>query len=585
MIFRYIPQKDRYDQPDFGSLIEYRTRQAADDIEKARDELADLVSVVVGLEKKLTAQARTELEERLRLRVEELAAHESERPAEVPAPPKAEADSEATEELEELQDQIARLDSEIAARQEEQTAATRRVEDVRQLRQAIARDVATLSGLKSRFDELFNDTDVSFRDVVKVEVDYSQMDAEIGRLTARLDEIAARLSAPDVTGANQPDAEGEEGLRPPSLVVERLRLVERQQELTARLAKPARDYATYLAESKKWTTVHDELAGAGDSPGNGTKAWLERELSRQKSEYPAALATARENVSRKAGEIFALKLQLAQFYNEIKAAIDTEIARCRNELGEYAMSVDVDLHLDEGFSDAFFEQINQRAVGTFRGIEDGRDRLNEVLEAVSSWKDDKAVFSALDEIVGRLHEDKRPESANETRNPFHQVASRHTLEELYEFLFGFEFLEPKYDLRVDGKDLSELSPGERGGLLLIFYLMLDRRDIPLVIDQPEDNLDNRSVYEVLVRFIKQAKARRQIVLVTHNPNLAVVADAEQIVHVQLEKTPRKNAFSFASGSIEAPEINRALVDILEGTLPAFDNRRLKYRPQGTSTEG
>ncbi len=116
-------------------------------------------------------------------------------------------------------------------------------------------------------------------------------------------------------------------------------------------------------------------------------------------------------------------------------------------------------------------------------------------------------------------------------------------------------------------------------LLLIFYLMLDRQDIPLVIDQPEDNLDNKSVYEILVTFIKQAKKRRQIILVTHNPNLAVVADAEQIIHVSIDKKDSKHDFDFFAGAIEEPRINQAVVDILEGTLPAFDNRRLKYRKQ------
>ena len=100
--------------------------------------------------------------------------------------------------------------------------------------------------------------------------------------------------------------------------------------------------------------------------------------------------------------------------------------------------------------------------------------------------------------------------------------------------------------------------------MLIFYLMLDRQDIPLVIDQPEDNLDNKSVYEILVTFIKQAKKRRQIILVTHNPNLAVVADAEQIIHVSIDKKDGKRDFDFLSGSIEDACINRILVDILEG---------------------
>jgi predicted ATPase len=160
------------------------------------------------------------------------------------------------------------------------------------------------------------------------------------------------------------------------------------------------------------------------------------------------------------------------------------------------------------------------------------------------------------------------------------MKGKRTVQELYDYLFAFDYLRTKYDLKVDQKKLSELSPGERGGLLLIFYLMLDRQDIPLIIDQPEDNLDNKSVYEILVTFIKQAKKRRQIILVTHNPNLAVVADAEQIIHVSIDKKDGKHDFDFFSGAIEAPRVNQAVVDILEGTLPAFDNRRLKYRKHG-----
>jgi DNA repair ATPase RecN len=77
--------------------------------------------------------------------------------------------------------------------------------------------------------------------------------------------------------------------------------------------------------------------------------------------------------------------------------------------------------------------------------------------------------------------------------------------------------------------------------------------------------------------LKKAKKRRQIIMVTHNPNLAVVADAEQIINVSIDKADSRHDFDFRSGAIENPEINKAVVEILEGTMPAFDNRRLKYR--------
>jgi predicted ATPase len=125
------------------------------------------------------------------------------------------------------------------------------------------------------------------------------------------------------------------------------------------------------------------------------------------------------------------------------------------------------------------------------------------------------------------------------------------------------------------KELHQLSPGERGTLLLVFYLLVDKDDIPLIIDQPEENLDNQTVYELLVPCVKEAKQRRQILIVTHNPNLAVVCDAEQVVCADLDK---KNNYrmQYVTGAIESLGLNKAVVDILEGTKPAFDNRESKY---------
>jgi len=138
-----------------------------------------------------------------------------------------------------------------------------------------------------------------------------------------------------------------------------------------------------------------------------------------------------------------------------------------------------------------------------------------------------------------------------------------------------EFLEKNYQLKQGNKTLEQLSPGERGALLLVFYLLLDNNDIPLVIDQPEDNLDNHSVATILVPFIRVAKKKRQIIMVTHNPNLAVVSDAEQVIYVNLDKE-NNYIFSTISGSIEDKKVNKKIVDVLEGAMPAFNTRKRKY---------
>jgi predicted ATP-dependent endonuclease of OLD family len=158
-----------------------------------------------------------------------------------------------------------------------------------------------------------------------------------------------------------------------------------------------------------------------------------------------------------------------------------------------------------------------------------------------------------------------------------QLVQSETVQGLYDFLFSLGYLSPIYRLTWDGKGLEQLSPGERGNLLLIFYLLVDRDDIPLVIDQPEENLDNQTVVRTLVPCIKDAKKRRQIVMVTHNPNLAVVCDAEQVIYAEIRKD-QGNEVRYIGGSIEDPVMNQKIIDVLEGTRPAFDQRDARYQP-------
>jgi predicted ATPase len=120
-----------------------------------------------------------------------------------------------------------------------------------------------------------------------------------------------------------------------------------------------------------------------------------------------------------------------------------------------------------------------------------------------------------------------------------------------------------------------LSPGERGTLLLVFYLLIDKGDTPLIIDQPEGNLDNHTVAKVLVDCIKETRKKRQVFIVTHNPNLAVVCDADQVVHASMDKA-NGNAITYTSGSLENPVMSKYVTDVLEGTRWAFDVRDSKY---------
>lgn len=585
VIFRYVKPQDQHGRMNLDDLIQYRTQQAQDDIAQKKQELHQINANVVAVEKKLTEDYRKELEEKIRLKKEDLDAHAKAKQEERQNP-EASAGTPTTEsaQVQTLTEQVVALAEKIVQLNTERVAVSDAVENLRQVRQAIEREAGTLRGLETMYQDTLAAAGLRFDQIVTLTLDYTALDAVIAQNGQRLREIEALLlTADDIAAMDGPDETAAQTARDAaaaaSFVCQKAALEAQKTEIVERLGKPAREYQHYLNDLRRWTDREKELRGDDQNPGAETLNGLEKELGNIRTLYPKRLRAARAERERISQEIFSMKRGLTQFYNAIKQSIDGEIAKCRQHLGEYNIAIEAGLRFNPSFFDDFLRFINQAAVGSFRGQEDGRVMLRGLIDDVTDWENDQQVFAALSAIVEALHTDKREDVAplNAHRDVFKQMKGQKSVQELYDYLFGFDYLGTKYDLKVDGKDLSELSPGERGGLLLIFYLMLDRQDIPLVIDQPEDNLDNKSVYEILVTFIKQAKKRRQIILVTHNPNLAVVADAEQIVHVSIDKKDGKHDFDFFSGAIEEPRINQAVVDILEGTLPAFDNRRLKYR--------
>jgi predicted ATPase len=105
--------------------------------------------------------------------------------------------------------------------------------------------------------------------------------------------------------------------------------------------------------------------------------------------------------------------------------------------------------------------------------------------------------------------------------------------------------------------------------------LVDKGRNPIILDQPEENLDNETVVSLLVPVLTEAKKRRQIIMVTHNPNLAVVCDAEQVIWSSFDRK-KGSTISYVAGAIENSAINGHVVNVLEGTMPAFSNRRTKY---------
>jgi ABC-type cobalamin/Fe3+-siderophores transport system ATPase subunit/predicted metal-dependent phosphoesterase TrpH len=127
-------------------------------------------------------------------------------------------------------------------------------------------------------------------------------------------------------------------------------------------------------------------------------------------------------------------------------------------------------------------------------------------------------------------------------------------------------------VRFVPRDFKRLSLGQQQSVLLALMLTSESR-APLIVDQPEDNLDSEFIYKTLVPVIRAAKERRQVIVVTHNANIAVLGDAELII--ALRATAEK-ATIVTRGSIDHPETCEAACNILEGSREAFDRRAAVY---------
>ncbi|NJR79346.1 TrlF family AAA-like ATPase [Sphingomonas corticis] len=148
------------------------------------------------------------------------------------------------------------------------------------------------------------------------------------------------------------------------------------------------------------------------------------------------------------------------------------------------------------------------------------------------------------------------------------------------WLFGTDHISVRYEITYDGVDIRKLSPGTRGIVLLLLYLALDDADDrPLIIDQPEENLDPKSVFDELVSLFIAAKAKRQVIMVTHNANLVINTDADQVIIAECGHHAAGGLppITYQSGGLEDQPIRDAVCSILEGGADAFRERARRLR--------
>jgi ABC-type lipoprotein export system ATPase subunit len=128
-----------------------------------------------------------------------------------------------------------------------------------------------------------------------------------------------------------------------------------------------------------------------------------------------------------------------------------------------------------------------------------------------------------------------------------------------------------FEIFYKEKPLIEHSLGQRASALIIFLLSLKENDI-IIVDQPEDDLDNQTIYDDVIRVLRDLKTKTQFIFATHNPNIPVLGDCEQIISCHYEN----KKISVFVGSIDDINIRKHIVSIMEGGDEAFEKRKMIY---------
>jgi hypothetical protein len=267
---------------------------------------------------------------------------------------------------------------------------------------------------------------------------------------------------------------------------------------------------------------------------------------------------------------------LHELYRPLMERLATASGTLRKLSFSVSRRADVDHWAQEG--EGLFDK---RRVGPFKGVGTLKSWAEALL--MSAWEsgDPKAV----EEAMAGFRQAHQAELLDLSEVPKSQRTNyRSWLRRFAKWLYGTSHIEITYSIDYEGVDIQKLSPGTRGIVLLLLYLALDDRDDrPLVIDQPEENLDPKSVFDELVELFIAAKSARQVIMVTHNANLVVNTDADQVIvaFAGTHAAGQLPAIRYLSGGLESANMRQHVCGILEGGETAFKERarRLRVRLQ------
>ena len=321
-------------------------------------------------------------------------------------------------------------------------------------------------------------------------------------------------------------------------------------------------------------TVERALAARGLDAGRLREI---QELNRQASllpSYEANLDQTRQRLHDAEEQFARTGEERRALVGEQRRAFDRVLAEVEREFGKRIRA----RRIDDGDNrplERFLRNLKQKGITRWWNDlnERGKPSPEELIEGLGPDTSHQSLEEWVKDLDPPLDDPLGGMGMSETvQATFRESITRARRRELAALRSPDRYL---LELRMDDgsyRRLDELSGGQRVSVLL--SLLLETEDTrPLVVDQPEDELDNRFLFETVLPALKKLKGRRQVIVATHDANIVVNGDADMVI--QLEATANRGRVA-CSGAIEEPAIRDAIVRTVDGGEDAFRLRRRKY---------
>ena len=563
-IFSFIPEPERLGTNSLSELIRKKTEYIDTKLFNLYTKLKEKNDEIIYLEEKSTERSKKEVENKLDYFNKKLEQHLANKPVEVKRPDNF-SDGNSGKIIEYLNQKKDQLNSEIERYNNSLKHINNRLSQIVNFKAKETELINNINLLNEEYNTLAAVLQIDKQKYIDINIYnaplnncYEALSREQRELRTQLIKMDSEDELLDIEKISKDQIE--ELLNSNQTLMSKLSNID---GLISKISKKMTDvqklYVDYQKKQEDWEKYKLMLLGEKENTIDGTSIRkLNIELEYLKEKLPIELSLKKQERLNVVKDIIKNKFEkkgvLEHIYSPIQDMIES-VDELKNSNISFISSIKVNKN---EFIETISKHIDLRRNSKLKDTKVIKDRIDstDFQNTTSVLKFVEFIYSLstdnIDEISRLIYD----------RKSFNN------------YIGEMNYIEPKFMISADGKMLNELSPGGRGIVLLIFYLALSNENTPLIIDQPEDNLDNQSIFTKLVPAIIEAKKKRQIIVVTHNPNIAIACDSETIIYCSQGNNGR--SLNYSTGSIENKNINQKIVDILEGTLPAFDIRKDTY---------